>query len=497
MANLYDNTNKVRISKMRTLYIAAVLAVMVLIGGCITPPKAPGNAPGSRPNILYIMIDDLGWMDLSCQGSAEYYTPNIDRLAQHGMRFTDAYAAAPVCSPTRAAAMTGLAPARLRITNHIPDRWSFYNGKTLGPGKSVNQLDPRYTTIAERLKAAGYGTAFIGKWHLSGTSWSDENRKYLPQNQGFDINIGGNHQGGPGGNGSFFDPYTLPNLKGRKPGQYLPDRLAEEAIDFMKKQNAEGKPFFVCLWNYTVHWPVEAPESLYRKYATGKPNLHQKYQAMVEGMDIAVGKVLTALDAMDIADETLVVFTSDNGPFVGDNKEITTAEPLKGAKGYLSEGGIRVPLIIRWPGKVKPATLSGEPVVTMDFVPTFLDAVGVDYNKSKFDGETLLPILTLSGKLNRDAIYFHFPHYAFHKDNRMGSIIRSGDYKLIRYHKTGDIELYNLADDIGETRNLAKTMPDLASRLNASLDKWLTETKAAMPRPLKDIPEDELYGKQK
>ena len=443
------------------------------------------------------MIDDLGWMDIACQGAAEYHTPNIDRLAEQGMRFTDAYAAAPVCSPTRAAAMTGLAPARLRITTHIPDRWSFYQGRTLGPGDSVNYLEPGYTTIAERLREAGYATAFIGKWHLSGTEWSDENRIYLPENQGFDINIGGNHQGGPGGDGSFFDPYSLPNLKGRKSGQYMPDRLAEEAVDFMKKQKAAGKPFFVCLWNYTVHWPVEAPDHLYSKYAAGKPNLHQKYQAMVEGMDIAVGKVLAEMDAMGVTNETLVVFTSDNGPFTGDNDEMTDAKPLRGAKGYLYEGGIRVPLIIRWPGKVKPAALCSEPVITMDFVPTFLDAAGINYRRSEFDGETLLPLLTQSGKLVRDAIYFHFPHYAFHRDNRMGSVIRSGDYKLIKLHETGGIELYNLAADLGETNNLAKTLPEVASRLNTQLDNWLIETKAAMPRPMKDIPENGLHGQRK
>ena len=474
-----------------SLVVAMFIACVSLANG-----QTNSNARASRPNILYIMIDDLGWMDLACQGSTEYHTPNIDRLARQGMRFTDAYAAAPVCSPTRAAAMTGLAPARLRITNHIPDRWSFYQDRTLGPGASLNHLNPSYKTVAERLKGAGYATAFIGKWHLSGTRWCDENRIYLPENQGFDINVGGNHQGGPGGEGSFFDPYDLPNLKGRKPGQYLPDRLAEEAIDFMKKQKAAKKPFFVCLWPYTVHWPVEAPDYLYRKYATGKPNLHQKFQAMVEGMDIAVGKVLAELDAMNMSDETLVVFTSDNGPYIGDNGEITNTKPLRGAKGYLYEGGIRVPLIIRWPGRVRPSSICSEPVVTMDFVPTFLDSVGVNYTGTEFDGESLLPLLTQSGKLARSAIYFHFPHYAFHKDNHMGSIIRSGNYKLIKLYKTGELELYDLAADLGETTNLIKTLPELTSRLSAQLDRWLKETKAAMPRLIKEIPDNELYGRR-
>jgi arylsulfatase A-like enzyme len=476
---------------------SVLFVAIVLTSGCQTKPQYTDIASGTRPNILYIMIDDLGWMDIACQGATEYHTPNLDRLAEQGMRFTDAYAAAPVCSPTRAAAMTGLAPARLRITTHVPDRWRFYEGSSLGPGDSVNHLEPGYTTVAERLADAGYATAFIGKWHLSGTEWSDVNRDYLPENQGFDLNVGGNHKGGPGGDGSFFDPYDLPNLKGRKPGQYMPDRLAEEAVDFMKEQKAAGKPFFVCLWNYTVHWPVEAPDDLYRKYATGKPNLHQKYQAMIEGMDIAVGKVFAEMDAMGVTDETLVVFTSDNGPFTGDvPEEITNTRPLKGAKGYLSEGGIRVPLIIRWPGKVKPGTLCSDPVVTMDFVPTFLEAAGVDYRQNAFDGETLVPLLTQSGELHRDSIYFHFPHYAFHQDNRMGSIVRSGDYKLIKLHKSGGLELYNLATDLGETNNLADTLPEVTSGLNARLDMWLAETNAAMPRPTKDIPESGLYGQR-
>ncbi len=468
------------------------IAAGVLAAGCGTP----GPETESRPNILFIMIDDLGWMDLHCQGNSAYRTPNIDRLAGEGMRFTDAYAAAPVCSPTRAAAMTGLAPARLRITNHIPDRWRFYRDRKLGPGRSVNHLAPEYVTIAERLKTAGYATAFMGKWHLSGTSWSDENRTYLPGNQGFDLNIGGCHQGGPGGKGSFFDPFQVPNIPSRKKGQYLPDRLADEAISFMKKQSNAEKPFFLCLWNYTVHWPVEAPDALYKKYAAGTPDLHQKYQAMVEGMDMAVGKVLAALDRMNLGDDTLVVFTSDNGPFCGDNNEMTSAAPLKDSKGYLGDGGIRVPLIIRWPGRIKKNSLCRDPVITMDFVPTFLDTAGVEYGENDFDGESLLPVLAGTGRLRREAICVHFPHYAFHRNNRMGGIIRSGDYKLIRYYDDNSIALYDMRKDIGEKQDLAKQMPEMAAGLSGKLDAWLEETKAAMPRPIQDIADNELYGKK-
>lgn len=444
------------------------------------------------------MIDDLGWMDLRYQGNTDYYTPNIDRLAKQGMVFTDAYAAAPVCSPTRAAAMTGLSPARLQITNHIPDRWQFYDDKKMGPGRSVNQLDPKYNTVAERLKSQGYATGFIGKWHLAGADANTMPAEYLPTNHGFDINIAGNPRGGPGAEGSFFDPYKLPNLESRKVGEYLPDRLADEAIAYMTEQKDLDNPFFLCLWNYTVHWPVEAPEHMYDKYApNGNPDLHQKFQAMVEGMDIAVGKVLKSLDELGLAKNTLVVFTSDNGPFTGDIiGEITTTAPLKEEKGFLSEGGIRVPLIIRWPGKIKPATISDEAVITMDFVPTFLDAAEKEYEEGEFDGESLLPLLTENKDLKRSSIFFHYPHYAFHKLNKMGSAIRTGDYKLIYYQSDNEVVLYNLKEDIGEAHDLSLQIPEKTAEMLTELKAWLKESNAQMPRDKSEISDDELFGKR-
>ncbi|MDP6526475.1 MAG: sulfatase [Kiritimatiellia bacterium] len=471
-------------------FLSLSLTVMLTVYAVSLPAEA---AP---PNILYIMIDDLGWMDLHCQGGKDYRTPNIDRLAAQGMRFTDAYAAAPVCSPTRAAAMTGLAPARLRITNHIPDSWNFYNGKKTGPGKSVNQLDPKYVTIAERLKEQGYGTAFFGKWHLSGADWGAMEKPFLPESQGFDINIGGCARGGPGGDGSFFDPYPIPNIPARKKGQYLPDRLADEAIEYMRSQKEKKQSFFICLWNYTVHWPVEAPESLYRNYAEDKPTWHQKYQAMVEGMDLAVGKVLKSLDDLGLGEDTLVVFTSDNGPFTNDGLKLTTTAPLKGKKGYLSDGGIRVPLIVRWRGKIKAGTICREPVITMDLVPTFLESAGISYKAATFDGESMMPLLTQSGALKRDAIHFHYPHYAFHRANRMGAVIRSGDYKMIKYYEDQTVVLYDMRKDIGETRDLSEEMPEKTAELRKRLEVWLKETNAAMPRDIAAIPASDLHGRR-
>jgi len=478
-------------------YWSKSLLMLAMFSAVIACTTDQSQEP-EKPNILYIMIDDLGWMDLRYQGNTDYYTPNIDQLAKQGMVFTDAYAAAPVCSPTRAAAMTGLSPARLQITNHIPDRWEFYNDKEMGPGKSVNQLDPKYNTIAERLKSEGYATGFIGKWHLAGSNSNAMPAEYLPTNHGFDINIAGNPRGGPGAEGSFFDPYKLPNLESRKVGEYLPDRLADEAITYMTEQKDLGNPFFLCLWNYTVHWPVEAPEHMYDKYApNGNPNMHQKFQAMVEGMDIAIGKVLTSLDELGLAENTLVVFTSDNGPFTGDIiGEITTTAPLKEEKGYLSEGGIRVPLIIRWPGKIKPATISDEPVITMDFVPTFLQAAEKEYEEGEFDGESLLPLLTENTDLKRSSIFSHYPHYAFHKLNKMGSAIRTGDYKLIYYLKDEEVELYNLKEDLGESNDLSLQLPEKTTEMLDELKAWLKESNAQMPRKKEDIKDDELYGKR-
>ena len=300
----------------------------------------------SKPNVLFILIDDMGWMDLGCQGNKNLRTPNIDNLAKGGMRFTDAYAPAPVCSPTRASIITGQSPARLQITNHLPhqDRFTPKDSKLL-PAKMLNHLSLESETLAERLKKdAHYATAFIGKWHL----YTGRDKKYNPLNQGFDINIGGCSYGGPP---TFFDPYRIDFLPDRKEGEYLPNRLADEAIAFISEQNSKDKPFFVALWNYTVHWPMEAPDKLVEKYKNlpVKGYRDYRYAAMIEAMDIAIGKVLKSLDDLNITEETLVIFTSDNGPFGG----VGDASPLRADKGHLYEGGIRVPLIVRWPGKVE------------------------------------------------------------------------------------------------------------------------------------------------
>jgi arylsulfatase A len=428
-----------------------------------------------KPNILFILIDDLGWKDLACQDNPHLHTPNIDRLAEQGMRFTDAYAAAPVCSPTRAAILTGQSPARLWITNHLPHQDRFTpDGSKLTPAKMLSHLPLEKVTIAERLRdEAGYATGFFGKWHV----YSGNEDQYGPLAQGFDVNVGGNSFGGPP---SFFDPYKNPFIQDRKAGEYLPDRLADETIQFMRKEHKAGKPFFAALFNYTVHWPMEAPDALIKKYA-GRPKegyRDHRYAAMIEAMDAAMGRVFAALDEMGIAEETLLIFTSDNGPFGG----VGDCRPLRGDKGHLYEGGIRVPMIVRWPGKIKEGAESAEPVISTDFFATLLDAGGLkpDANFAA-DGESLLPLLKGKGKPKRDAIYWHYPNFSFHKDNRLGSAIRKGKYKLIRFFDDESTELYDLTQDIGETKNLVKELPDVATQMHGMLVKWLKESGAQLP----------------
>lgn len=431
----------------------------------------------NKPNILFILIDDLGWMDLEFQGNELVETPELNRFAKQGMRFTNAYAAAPVCSPTRAAIITGLFPARLKITNHIPDQDRFIpdQPKVL-PADMLNYLPSEKITLAECLREAGYRTGFIGKWHLSGTGRGEP--KWEPTAQGFDVNIGGCAYGGPP---TFFDPYRIPNLSDRKEGEYLPDRLADEAIAFMKQER--DSPFFLCLWNYTVHWPMEAPEPLLKKYEnrTG-PGLNDfRYGAMIEAMDRSVGRILNFLDESELADNTLVVFTSDNGGFGG----VADNRPLREEKGYLYEGGIRVPLVMRYPGVVLEDSVSDTPVISTDFFPTLLEFAGVECPATyENDGVSLVSLLGGESDLPRDSIYFHYPNYAFHRSNRLGSAVRTGQYKLIEWLDDGSVELYDLKSDLSEVNNLAKSQPQRASDMLQDLHQWRKRVNAEMPKPV-------------
>ena len=455
--------------------IPPTLVRLVLALTAALTSAAPSAA--ATPNILFVLIDDLGWMDLRCQGNLHLDTPNIDHFAGQGMRFTDAYAPAPVCSPTRAAILTGQSPARLQITNHLPEQARFTPATSkLLPAEIGDHLPLEQVTIAERLKNdAGYATAFIGKWHL----YVGNASQFNPLAQGFDVNLGGCSLGGPP---TYFDPYGIGFLPDRKKGEYLPDRLADEAISFMKQQHARGKSFYTALFHYTVHWPMEAPEQLVAKYKD-RPLVgyrDSRYAAMIEAMDAAFGRVMAALDETGLADNTLVVFASDNGVYGG----VGDCRPLRGDKGHLYEGGIRVPLIVRWPGKVKPGSVSGEPVSLTDFFPTLLEVAGLKPSSGvAADGESLVPLLRGEGRPRREAIFWHYPNFAFHSENRLGSAIRMGDHKLIRFSDDDSVELYNLKDDISEAHNLAAAKPELAAAMRQRLEAWLKDSGAKLPRP--------------
>lgn len=438
------------------------------------------------PNIVVIMVDDMGWADLHCYGNEIVDTPVLDRFAKQGMFFSDAYAASPVCSPTRAAMMTGMSPARVRLTNHAAGHPPGFapKGSALAEAPMVYNLALSYTTLAERLLDAGYATAHIGKWHLSNTRHSrDQTIKQevlYPEHQGFEVNIGGNSSGGPA---SFFSPYKNPRLADGPDGEYLPARLADEAIAYIRQDR--DKPFFINWWPYSVHWPMQAPEALIEKYRKRMPDAPENlviYQAMIEGFDKELGRFFDALDDAGLTDDTIVIFTSDNG-------SLYSNAPLRSVKGHLYEGGIRVPMMVRWPGVIEAGTVNKTPVISMDCVPTIIELAGLDpIRDHPVDGESLVPLLTQTESLKRDAIYFHYPNYAFHKNNRLGSAVRQGDDKLIKWYDDGSVELYNLADDISESKNLAEQKPKLAKYLETKLSKWLEANGAQYPVPVTTQP---------
>ncbi|MBI5685868.1 MAG: sulfatase [Verrucomicrobia bacterium] len=451
-----------------------------------------GAANVSKPNIVLILADDLGWKDLGCYGADLIETPHIDRLAQQGVRFTDAYAM-PVCSPTRGALMTGRHAARLHIT--IWAEGAIEGGpkfRKLLPGESLPQLPHTETTIAKHLHDAGYLTALVGKWHLGDSD-------YYPETHGFDVNIGGTHWGAPQ---TFFWPYSgsgrhgpqfrfVPHLEFGKPGEYLPDRLTDEALRVIDR--AGKQPFFLYFAHHSPHTPIEAkPADVERFKAKLQPNLnHQNpvYAAMVKSLDDSVGRVLAHLKKRGIEQNTIVVFVSDNGGYNGIDKTsgytcpVTNNAPLRSGKGSLYEGGIRVPLVVRWPGITPPAAVCGEPVLITDLFHTLASAAGVASAATASPDGTDLSLLLKNpaAKLDREALFFHYPHY-YSTTTPVGAV-RAGDWKLLEYFEDNRAELYNLKDDLGEKTDLAKQMPDKAAALCQQLHAWRESVGAAMPTP--------------
>jgi arylsulfatase A-like enzyme len=451
-------------------------------------PSYADDPSRESTNVVFFLIDDLGWKDLGCFGSSYYQTPHIDRLAAGGMRFTNGYAACNVCSPTRAAIMTGKYPARLLLTQWLPSgRWS-RTGNKMREGRYVSNLPLEEITIAEALREAGYRTAFMGKWHLGTETY------YYPEHQGFDVNIAGRDYGAPGSyfypfKGSWKIPTTGQMLRKSTPlpgkeGDYLVDRLAEEADLFIR--DSADKPFFLMLSHYAVHTPLQGkPEKVARYERVPKDDRqgNPAYAAMVESVDESVGRVMDTLRELALAQRTLVIFTSDNGGFA----KATDNAPLRANKGSNYEGGIRVPVIVQWPGRIEAGSVSHEPVISTDFYPTILAATNQKPRPHQHvDGKSLLPILTDSGRLDRDAIHWHYPHYNQHPQSFPSGVIRAGDWKLIEAYETGELSLYNLGHDIGESNDLVKKEPAKTAELHARLKAWRKEVGAD---PMKPNPE--------
>ncbi|SMO73614.1 sulfatase [Fodinibius sediminis] len=441
--------------------------------------------PGARaPNIIFILADDLGYSDINSfdpQHRRYYETPNIDRLAGKGMKFVQAYTSAANCAPTRAALMSG---------QYYPNQPVYHVG-TSGPGRMIpapnaEALPLDKVTIAEKLDEAGYRTALIGKWHIGNPP------EHGPRQQGFAINIGGYGAGNPGAwDNGYMQPNGNPYISDARQGEYLTDYLTRKSIEFITDNKEQ--PFYLQLSYYSPHSPFQAPKSLVEKYEQKRGDGgHNRpvYAAMIELLDKNVGKLMQAVEELGIAEHTVVIFYSDNGgrggyDFLGHaENNITSNAPFKGGKGTFYEGGIRVPLIIRWPGIIPPGSQSREPVSSIDFYPTFLDAAGIEGTKYyQVDGLSLLPVMKdPTAVLNRESLFWHFPGYP-NSPWRTGpvSVVRSGSWKLMKFYETDEFELYNLKKDPGEQQNLAETYPRKRNSLHRMLQDWLQQTEAPLP----------------
>lgn len=440
---------------------------------CLTAPACAAD----KPNIVFFFIDDMGWTDVGFMGSEFYETPNIDKLSREGMVFRSAYANAPNCAPSRACLMSGKYGPRHGIFTVGDPKRGNHKHRRLEPAPNKTVLDDKFITIAEALKTNDYTTASMGKWHLGAD----------PRTQGFDVNVAGREWGSPSG-GGYHSPYKYPNLRNDEEGEYLTDRLTKEAINFIGKN--KDKPFFLYLTHYAVHTPIQGRADLVAKYQSKAKTEHHrnaKYAAMVESVDHSVRDVLAELDRLSLADNTIVIFFSDNGGHSG----ATSNHPLRGAKGMLYEGGIREPLVVRWPGVTKAGSESNEPVIGIDIYPTLLAATGTTKPDGyELDGVSLVPVLKdKTAKLDRKALFWHFPCYLQGKGDPAGGpfrttpagAIRMGDWKLIEWFETGRLELYNLAKDIGEQNELSKSNPDKLAELHTAMKAWRTTVSAPIP----------------
>ena len=477
---------------------AVVLAIATLLS-TETPPRVAAPAavtPASRPrpNVVLIVADDLGWADISPNNPGTFYeTPNLAKLAARGVRFSQAYAAAPVCSPTRASLMTGRHPARLRTTD-------YFCGKRAGallPAEYECALPLEEVTIAERLRDAGYRTFFAGKWHLGP-------KGFWPEDQGFERNLGGWTRGGPYGGDKYFSPYGNPRLEDGPKGEHLPDRLARETATFIEDHRDE--PFLAVLSFYSVHTPLMGPDALVAKYRARKKDLehgpiwgrersrkvrlvqeHAVYASMVESMDAAIGVVLDAIDEAGLDEDTIVVFTSDNGGLSTSEGHPTSNLPLRAGKGWLYEGGIREPFLMVAPGVSRRGTTCDTPIATQDLLPTVLELAGLPaVDDRPIDGVSIVPLLEDPGStLERTRLFWHYPHYG-NQGGAPSGAIREGRWKLIEWFEDDSVELFDLDADPGESTDLADREVEIAIRLRETLGTWRDGIDAAMPRPNPD-----------
>lgn len=467
---------------------------VLLILSCLLPMSAALADTAPRMNFVFILIDDLGWADLSCYGSTFYETPHLDALAGSGMRFAQACAACPVCSPTRASIMTGRHPVRVGITDWIP-------GQTVNPDASHrflqiedrDQLPLEEITLAEILRTAGYQTFFAGKWHLGGAG-------YLPTDQGFETNLGGAHWGQPPA--GYFAPWKNPYLHEKYAGEYITERLTEESVSFIRNRDP-SRPFLLFLSHYDVHTPIHKDKKHFGYFETKRSKIdtesppinerrgvsrsrqdHAEYASMVSAIDDSVGQIVAALRDSGLEDSTTIIFTSDNGGLCTLRHEGPTSNlPLRSGKGWLYEGGIRVPMIVRVPGMTTTGCVSQTPVVSTDYFPTILELAKINVPPNLIlDGKSFVPQLQNNASGETRALFWHYPHY--HGSLwTPGAAIRLGDWKLIEFYEFGDAELYNLATDPGELRNLAAAEPDRFDKMRQQLRDWQTELHARMPRP--------------
>jgi len=483
-------------------YFAFHLVALALISLLSCSSDKNSNQESAKKNtpmnVLFILADDLGKHDLSCTGSRYYETPNIDRIAQEGIVFTNGYAACQVCSPSRASIMSGKTPARHGITDWIGapagESWRKQNRHNqLLPPDYVYRLPSEYVTLPEAMKGAGYKTFFAGKWHLGDKgSW--------PENHGFDINKGGWDKGSP--IGGYYSPWENPNLENRKDGENLSMRLANETANFLKENNPNetGQPVFAFLSFYAVHGPIQTTQEKWEKYRKKAEGLgiaksgykmghflpirqvqdNPVYAGLVETMDDAVGVVLNTLDELGLAKNTIVIFTSDNGGVAAGDSFSTSNKPLRAGKGYQFEGGIREPYFIKVPGLTKGGETCDVSVTGTDFYPTILDLAGIELLPEEHaDGVSLLPLLN-GEKIAERPLFWHYPHYG-NQGGEPSSIIREGDWKLIHYYEDGREELYNLRTDLQETTDLAQNYPDRVIELHTKLFDYLGEVRARFP----------------